>query len=180
MLSIMIWFVGTLVLTAFSWRILADRRSSRFARFLAVVTLWALLVWSAPAWLHTVRLIPQILSWALLAASLLFGLSALYVLSAAGVLPLLRSRQSATPNSRTLVQSGPYKHIRHPIHLALLLLCWAAAFRVLSFFSVVLALIATALFCFCSYLEDLENLERFGEEYDRYMEKTGIFIPGVF
>jgi protein-S-isoprenylcysteine O-methyltransferase Ste14 len=54
------------------------------------------------------------------------------------------------------------------------------AFKDLSFFSVVLALIATGLLSFCSYLEDLENLEKFGEEYDRYTEKTRMFIPGVF
>jgi protein-S-isoprenylcysteine O-methyltransferase Ste14 len=180
MLSIMIWFVGTLVLTALSWQALADRRSARFARFLAVVALWAVLVMSGPAWLHAVRLVSQILSWLLLAAFLLLGVSGLYALSVAGVLPLPGSGKPASSDRRVLVQSGPYRRIRHPVHLALVLLGWAAAFRAPSFFSVVLALITTGLFYFCSYLEDLENLERFGEEYDRYMEKTSMFIPGVF
>jgi protein-S-isoprenylcysteine O-methyltransferase Ste14 len=180
MLSIMVWFVGTLVLAAFSWRVFADRRSSRFSRLLAVLTLWALLVMSAPGWFRNVLSISQIISWVLLAASLVLALSGLYALSGAGGSPRDRSKATSSAKVSTLVTAGPYRYIRHPLHMSLVLLGWGAAFKALSFFSIVLALIATGLLYYCSYQEELENLDRFGEEYDRYMGNTRMFLPGVF
>jgi protein-S-isoprenylcysteine O-methyltransferase Ste14 len=180
MLSIMIWFVGTMVLASLEWRAFGDRRSSRFARFIGEVILWALLVMSAPGWFRNVLSIPHVISWALLAVSLVLALSGLHALSSAGSHQRDRSRVANAAEVSTLVTAGPFKYIRHPLHMSLVLLGWGAAFKVLSFFGILLALIATGLLYFCSYLEELENLERFGEEYDRYMENTRMFVPGVF
>jgi protein-S-isoprenylcysteine O-methyltransferase Ste14 len=78
-----------------------------------------------------------------------------------------------------LVASGPYRHIRHPMYASLLLLVWGAGFKTASFVSVVLAIAASFLLYVTAYYEELENLERFGEEYDRYMQHTKMFIPGL-
>jgi protein-S-isoprenylcysteine O-methyltransferase Ste14 len=179
MLSIMIWFVGAIGLAGYSWRSFADLRSSRFARFIAEVVLWALLVMSASGWFRYVLSVPQVVSWMLLTVSLVLALSGFYALSGARGSPRDRSRTPNPSRVVNLVMAGPYKYIRHPLDTALMLLGWGAAFKVLSFWSVSLALIATGLICYCSYQEELENLERWGEKYDRYIESTWMFLPGV-
>jgi protein-S-isoprenylcysteine O-methyltransferase Ste14 len=175
----MIWFVGTLILAALSWQAFTDRRSSRFALFLAQATLWAVLVMSAPGWFRNVLSIGQIISWILLLLSLFLAASAFVALSGARGSPQRPSGTTRPSPVSALATKGPYRYIRHPLHAALMLLAWGAASKVPSFFSIALALVTTGLLCYTSYLEELENLERF-EEYDRYMGETRMFIPGVF
>jgi protein-S-isoprenylcysteine O-methyltransferase Ste14 len=176
----MIWFIGTLILAALSWRAFADRRSSRFGLFLAEATLWAVLVMSAPGWFRDPLSIAQIVSWILLAGALVLAVSAFVVLSGGRRSPR-RSPGTTRPSQVSpLVTNGPYRYVRHPLYAALMLLAWGAAFKAPSFFSIVLALITTGLLYYTSYQEELENLERFGQEYDLYMGTTTMFIPGVF
>lgn len=180
MLLIMIWFLGSLILAALSWRAFADRTSSRFALFLAEVALWAVLVMSSPGWFRNVFSILQIVSWVLLTVSLVLGLSGFYALSGGGRSGKSRRGGAGIPHAATLVTGGPYRFIRHPVYMALILLGWGAAFKAPSFSGFVLAVIATGLLYYSSYLEEMENLERFGTEYDRYMETTRMLVPGVF
>ena len=176
----MIWFLGSLILAALSWRAFADRTSSRFALFLAEVALWAVLVMSSPGWMRNVLSVIQIVSWILLTLALLLGLSGKYALWGGGSSGQPRRDAAIIPHAARLVTAGPYRFIRHPVYMALILFGWGAALKVASFSSVALAAITTGLLYYCSYREERENLERFGTEYDRYMETTRMFIPGVF
>ena len=97
----------------------------------------------------------------------------LYSLSALG-----RS-VSIIPQARSLVQSGPYKVIRHPLYLGELI-------AVLGIVLARITLPAMALFCVLSALQIYRALEEERvlagafPEYDSYRMKSARFIPGVF
>jgi methyltransferase len=77
-----------------------------------------------------------------------------------------------------IVQSGPYKYIRHPIYLGVILevlsipLIWNAysAFFIALALNVPLQLIR-------AYLEEKTSLRRFGEDFNRYLKDTPAFFP---
>jgi protein-S-isoprenylcysteine O-methyltransferase Ste14 len=80
-------------------------------------------------------------------------------------------------NTTRLVTVGAYRYIRHPLYCSILLGGTGAFFKQptwlgLGLFSVVVAFVyATA------RVEEGENIKRFGEAYQEYMERTKMFLP---
>ena len=91
---------------------------------------------------------------------------------------------SSTPESggpRTLVRSGLYGKIRHPIWLGEFLVVFAWALE----FGAPLSAALTAIFGIVmgrmrATTEEAEMLAQFGDEYARYMQETECFIPGIW
>ena len=82
-------------------------------------------------------------------------------------------------DSHTLVTSGPYRWIRHPIYTTYF--AWTVSFFLLTangFIGLVLLAMSILL---ASRVEGEEAmlLERFGDEYRVYMQRTGRFLPGL-
>ncbi len=182
MLSIMIFFLGAMLIAAASARTFSDPRSHGFYRFLAFEAIWAIIVMNAQAWFVNVLAVKQLISWTLLFCSLLLALHAFYLFRVVGR-PTTRTPRPTHfrfEETATLVNVGAYRYIRHPMYASLLLLTWGAAFKTLSFFSILLALAAAGLLVLTARAEEFENLERFGEEYDQYMSRTKMFIPYMF
>ena len=181
MLDIMVFFVGALLIAVFSRRSLSDPRSHGFMRFLAFESLWALIVLNARPWFRDPFSLHQIVSWILLAGSAALALGAFLKLSSAGKpLPVpAGSPLFKIENTSELVSTGIYGRIRHPMYASLILLGWGAALKSSSFWSLTVALVATALLFLTARTEELENLERFGQPYDDYMERTKMFVPGL-
>ncbi len=178
---IMLYFVGAIALAGISWRTFGDVRSHGFMRFLAFEAIWAVLVLNLTAWFRNPLSWHQIISWVLLTAAAVLALSGFLELRRGGK-PLSRPQRAGTfgfEETTQLVTTGPYRHIRHPLYTSLLLLVCGAAFKSLSFFGIIIGLAAGFLLYVTAYYEELENLERFGESYDRYMEHTKMFVPGL-
>jgi protein-S-isoprenylcysteine O-methyltransferase Ste14 len=102
----------------------------------------------------------------------ILAIDALYLLFG-GVLSLpIKER------GKTLVTTGPYKYIRHPLYSAFiysmtgLLALWFESWFLL-FSVVVLALIWSLLV----QKEEQYMLDKFGKTYRDYIEKTGQFLP---
>jgi len=102
----------------------------------------------------------------------ILAIDALYLLFG-GVLSLpIKER------GKTLVTTGPYKYIRHPLYSAFiysmtgLLALWFESWFLL-FSVVVLALI----WSFLVQKEEQYMLDKFGKTYRDYIEKTGQFLP---
>jgi protein-S-isoprenylcysteine O-methyltransferase Ste14 len=82
-------------------------------------------------------------------------------------------------DSQNLVTSGPYHRVRHPIYTGTL------AFLVIQFIVADNWLFLVLVLALMPYLvqrikkEEAMMLEHFGEEYARYMERTGRLIPRI-
>jgi len=76
-----------------------------------------------------------------------------------------------------LVTSGPYRRIRHPMYIALIVyeLSWVLVSASLLF--LVYYVITVLLMLVRIPREELMMLEKFGEEYRRYMKRTGRLLP---
>jgi protein-S-isoprenylcysteine O-methyltransferase Ste14 len=78
-----------------------------------------------------------------------------------------------------LIESGIFKHIRHPMCSSLLLLAWGILLRHIEVILLVVALIATCSGVVAALMEEKENIAYFGESYRHYTLKTKRFIPCV-
>jgi protein-S-isoprenylcysteine O-methyltransferase Ste14 len=81
---------------------------------------------------------------------------------------------------RTLATCGPYRFIRHPSYLVLLVnsMRWGLAFR--SAVGVLLALLLVPLLLARIRAEEKLLLTEFGGEYESYRVRISRLLPGVF
>ncbi|MBI5430449.1 MAG: isoprenylcysteine carboxylmethyltransferase family protein [Nitrosomonadales bacterium] len=120
-------------------------------------------------------------------SGLLFFVSLLLVLSGVGLLQLSGQpgpeRNDATlfgfEKTTTLVTTGVYRHVRHPIYGSLLFLCWGFFFKQPSLTGGVLATIACGFIVAATRAEEIENIGYFGEQYREYMQRTKMFVPFI-
>jgi protein-S-isoprenylcysteine O-methyltransferase Ste14 len=81
--------------------------------------------------------------------------------------------------SATLVTSGPYRWIRHPMYSAALILVIAAALLTASLIVAVGGVLMFVLLATRSRIEEQRLVEKFGPAYETYQRQTGRFIPRV-
>lgn len=75
----------------------------------------------------------------------------------------------------TLVQSGTYRLMRHPLYFFSMLLIWFTPLMTLN--SLVFNLLATAYFLVGAVHEERRLLAEFGDRYRRYREQVPAFLP---
>jgi protein-S-isoprenylcysteine O-methyltransferase Ste14 len=80
----------------------------------------------------------------------------------------------------TLVTTGPYRWIRHPMYSAALLLVMAASLLTANLVVAICGIIMFALLAARSRLEEQRLIERFGGAYRDYQRRTGRFVPRLF
>ncbi len=76
-----------------------------------------------------------------------------------------------------VITSGAFKLVRHPLYLASILTYLGLAISTLSLFSLALFV---GIFIFYNYLASYEEKlleEKFGEEYIKYKQRTGKWVP---
>ena len=86
----------------------------------------------------------------------------------------------AFEKTTTLITSGAYRYIRHPLYSSLLFLAWGIYFKDPSGLGGLLALAATLFLVATARVEEAENLAFFGEQYREYMGRTKMFVPFLF
>jgi protein-S-isoprenylcysteine O-methyltransferase Ste14 len=82
-----------------------------------------------------------------------------------------------TRKAHTLVTTGPYRWVRHPFYVSVLLLAVSCAMLTANWFILASGLAAFTMMVLRTRIEEGKLLERFGGEYRRYMERTGAFFP---
>lgn len=82
-----------------------------------------------------------------------------------------------TREKHTLVTGGPYRWVRHPFYLAMLLGSATVALLAANWFFAVVGAWVFALLALRSRKEEALLLARFGDEYQRYRHRTGRFVP---
>jgi protein-S-isoprenylcysteine O-methyltransferase Ste14 len=176
MIKFIIFAIASVIIIWVSWAPLQvrDRRSHGFFRFFAWESILALILLNVEYWFTEPFSMPQFISWLLLCASLFLVVHGVHLLRVIG------KPRGQFENTTALVKLGAYRFIRHPLYSSLLLLTWGVFFKHLSLLGSVLALVATAFLVATARIEEMENMNKFGEDYAAYMKTTKMFIPFVF
>jgi protein-S-isoprenylcysteine O-methyltransferase Ste14 len=177
-----IFIAGTAGLIYVSRASLRAPASHGLFRFLAWEGLLILLLLNMRAWFEQPFSAHQLLSWALLLASLvvvILGVAALRRRGKPG------ERQNDVPligieKTTILVTDGIFGYIRHPLYASLLLLACGIFFKRPSLTGALLALVTTVFLLLTARREEAENIRFFGDAYCEYMKHTKMFVPIVF
>jgi protein-S-isoprenylcysteine O-methyltransferase Ste14 len=88
------------------------------------------------------------------------------------------STQPHIRDDHTLVTSGPYRWVRHPMYPTLMLFSLAAFLLSANWFIGAPPILIVALIMITRPpREEQQLVERFGDEYREYMKRTGRFLP---
>ena len=182
MLEVVVFAGVTAILLYVSRRSLFHLSSHGPYRFLAWESAVALVILNAHAWFVDSFSVSQMVSWSLLASSLVLVIYSLSLLLANGkpnddrVDPTLYKIEKTT----VLVSSGVYKYIRHPIYASGIIGTWGVYAKDPSWFGLILAILATLFWGIAAKLEEAECIRYFGHAYQAYTKQTKRFIPRVF
>ena len=110
---------------------LRNPRCHGFYRFFAFEGILFLVLHNHPFWFDDWYAWNQIISWVLLASSILFVVQGLYLLRKEGGSQVRNDAPEnyAFENTVNLITGGIYRYIRHPMYSSLLLLAWGAFFK---------------------------------------------------
>ena len=82
-----------------------------------------------------------------------------------------------TRREHTLVTGGPYRFVRHPFYVTTGLALVANALTTANWFIALTGAAALSLMVIRTATEEAKLAERFGDDYRRYMARTGRFFP---
>jgi len=175
--------VVSVVFAIISGKSLRDPRSHGFYRFFAWEAILALIILNFKSWFVNPFSAHQIVSWVLLTVSILPAVWGIVLLRKSGRPVKKREDDSnllAFEKTTSLVRTGIYKYIRHPLYCSLLLLAWGVFFKAPSWSGILLALAATLFLIATAKADEAECIRFFGSEYQEYMKRTKMFIPFFF
>ncbi len=176
-------FVGmTCILAYVSRHSLRVPASHGFFRFFAWEAILALSLLNAPRWFDEPLSLTQIFSWLLLLGSLVLVVPGALAFVRSGNISRHRTDATLFPFERTtsLVTSGAYRYIRHPMYGALLLLAWGVYCKDPSWTGSVLVVVASIFLFKTATADEAECIRYFGEAYRGYMRDTRRFVPFLF
>jgi protein-S-isoprenylcysteine O-methyltransferase Ste14 len=163
---------GTVLILLFSWFYSVKHgRYHGIPRFFAFESIYLLVLFNIKVWFHDPFSLHQVISWILLILSAYFAL--------AGFLLLKRNGKSTGnfEETTTLVRSGVYSLIRHPLYFSLFLLGTGIMMKDPAVSAVILGVVNLIAVWFTAMTEEKEMIEKFGESYKEYMSETKMFIP---
>lgn len=171
MMYLILWIAFSAVLLGFT---LLRPHPYRWTRFLAFESILSLLFLNAQAWFADPFSSHQIISWILLLGSAGLAGHGFWLIKSRG------QPEGDLEDTTRLITSGAYRYIRHPLYASLILLALGAYCKDPSPLGAFLAAAAGSGAFLTARTEERFNLERFGDIYREYMEKTKRFIPFIF
>ena len=178
----LVFLIGSVPIIWISRASLRDRNAHGFYRFFAFEAILGLIALNLPAWFRDPFSRRQLISWALLMASLLLAVHGFTLLRGAGRPDhtIEDPTRLGVEKTTRLVRSGAYRFIRHPLYASLLALAWGVFLKAPSGLGLALAAATTGAIYLTARVEEQENLRSFGTEYAETMRETRMFIPFVF
>jgi protein-S-isoprenylcysteine O-methyltransferase Ste14 len=170
--SWVIFAAGSALIVWLSWAVsIRARRFHGIARFFAFESILALFLLNVRVWFHDPWSALHLLSWALLAGSLVLAIGSIRLYLK------LAAPRGQFENSTHLVESGIYRFIRHPMYGSLMLLGLGIFLKRVTELTSALAFVVVLALCLTALIEEGEMRARFGEEYTAYRRRTKRFIP---
>jgi protein-S-isoprenylcysteine O-methyltransferase Ste14 len=157
--------------------------SHGFYRFFAWEFIVALVLLDIPVWFNDPFTWHQLISWVLLFICFVPLILGVRTLTTRGK-PVKRREDDASllafEKTSTLVTTGIYRYIRHPLYSSLLILAWGVFFKEPSWLSGLLTLAVTLALVATAKADEAECTRFFGPAYTDYMQRTRMFVPYVF
>jgi len=154
-----------------------------FYRFFAWEFIIALFLLNADVWFRDPFSWHQLISWFLLTVSIVPLTFGVHSLATKGK-PVKRREDDAQllafEKTTTLVTTGIYQYIRHPLYSSLLLLAWGLFFKAPAWSGALLVLAATLFLFATAKADEAECIRFFGSSYQAYMKQTKMFVPFLF
>lgn len=128
-----------------------------------------------PQWMAWSRIdLPDWLRWVGIGMGVFGDLLAYWVFSNLGnnVSPTVLTRREAS-----LVTSGPYRWVRHPLYIMGLISYLGFALLAENWFIGLMLVIGFVFLALRTPIEEAHLIEKFGDEYRQYMARTGRFLP---
>jgi protein-S-isoprenylcysteine O-methyltransferase Ste14 len=182
MLKLVSFIVGSAFLAYVSRDSLHSPGAHGFYRFLAWECMLALFLSVVGRWFLDPFSLAQLVSWFLLLVSAFLVLYGVYLLQQTGHAgqghrdgPSLEFEKTST-----LVTTGVYRYIRHPLYSSLLFLTWGMFFKNPSPLAAGLSLVTTLFLNATAKADESECVHYFGDDYRQYMRRTKRFIPYLF
>lgn len=181
-IQIIAFFIGSLPIIYLSWRSLGSTRNHGFFRFFA----WELMLWllisNIRYWFKDPFSFNQVISWLFLILSIYPVVDGLYRFKVAGKINRERNDPSlfGFEHTTSLITTGVYRYIRHPMYAGLLYLNWGIALKKPSVIILIFAVAVTIFLYITVIVEERENLKFFGEEYRQYRKHTKLFVPWIW
>jgi protein-S-isoprenylcysteine O-methyltransferase Ste14 len=176
------FLLGTACLAYVSRASLVVPRSHGFYRFFAWEAILGLALLNIDVWFCDPFSWHQLISWPLLVISAFLAIHGVRLLKKRGKPDAQRDDVPlvAFEKTTTLVTTGAYRYIRHPLYSSLLFLAWGIFFKAPSWLGGLLAMAATLFLVATARVEEAEDIRFFGEGYKEYMKRTKMFIPFLF
>jgi protein-S-isoprenylcysteine O-methyltransferase Ste14 len=162
---------------------LRAQRSHGFYRFFAWEFILALFLLNMDVWFRNPFSWHQIVSWFLLIVCIVPLTFGLHSLATRGKPVKHREAEPqllAFEKTTTLVTTGIYQYIRHPLYSSLLFLAWGVFFKIPTWLGVLLSLAATLFLVATAKADEAECIRFFGPSYQAYMKQTKMFVPFLF
>jgi protein-S-isoprenylcysteine O-methyltransferase Ste14 len=128
-----------------------------------------------PLWMAWSKIgLPDWVRWLGIGIGILCTLGVYWLFSSigSGITPT-----SATRKEHTLVTSGPYHWVRHPLYTVGSSMFVAFGMMADNWFIAVLGVLAFVAMASRTPKEEANLIEKFGDEYREYMKHTGRFLP---
>lgn len=170
MVYFLAWALFTIILLGFT---LARSHPYRFPRFMAFESILSLIFLNATDWFLNSFSALQVLSWICLIGSIFLAGHGFFLIKTKG------NPEGDFEATTTLITTGVYRYIRHPLYSSLVLFSLGAFFKNPSLLGMGLVITTVIGVYLTARIEEGHNLERFGETYRDYMEETKRFIPKI-
>jgi protein-S-isoprenylcysteine O-methyltransferase Ste14 len=166
--KVILFVLATIGITWVSRSSLRDVQFHGFYRFFAWETILILFLVNMNYWFVDPFSLRQIISWSFLIVSLVLIYQGVQLLRRKGRLDQERNDTALVGIEKTteLVTTGVYHYIRHPFYSSLLFLGWGILLKNVNWIGIL--------------LEEIENIQFFGENYQEYMKRTKMFVPFIF
>lgn len=183
MLKLIVFIAASIGIIYISRSSLRAPGSHGFYRFFAWEFILALFLLNVEFWFVDPFSWHQLIAWFLLFTSLpplAFGVHALVTRGKPVEHREGQAHLLAFEKTTSLVTTGLYRYIRHPLYSSLLFLTWGIFFKLPSWPGAILALAATLALIATAKADEAECIRFFGPSYQAYMKQTKRFVPFLF
>lgn len=182
MKTIIPFLILSIPIVILSWRTLFNFQSHGFYRFFSWECISWLLVNNIWFWFKNPLSILQLISWICLIYSGYLILVGVILMKKKGKPDTARKDEKlyAFERTTTLIQTGLYNYIRHPLYGSLFFLTLGIFFKNITISLAIVALVSCICLILTAVFEEKEDIAFFGQEYSEYMKRTTRFVPFLF